>query len=256
VDGWHFNDCEFEGTAQNIRNTYGRVLNELESTDGRAAMTDAPEHFGTLLHAVQDFYSHSNWVELHEQAGECGVAGDPLRELVDDRYEDWIDMAPWRDRGGFMFVEGEPPAGAEVKWYPESKQAMVKIGREAVRAVVTGKVYYLYGFNFLPICNHCPAGLQALHWDWVDPGRNDDGKNRLHKDSAPYRGHFKAVDLAKRQTIHEWCRLVAMVHRRRGAAGVRALFDKWVERTGDGQATAREACLAERGFPVSPASFP
>lgn len=64
-DEKHFDDCEFDGGARFIRNHYAlipaalkdlRLFNEFPF--GAATL------FGRLLHPGQDFYSHSNWVEL------------------------------------------------------------------------------------------------------------------------------------------------------------------------------------------------
>lgn len=41
-------------------------------------------HYGVYLHAVQDFYSHTNWIELHAAAGKrAGVA--PIQAGCDDK---------------------------------------------------------------------------------------------------------------------------------------------------------------------------
>jgi hypothetical protein len=59
-DEKHFDDCEFNGAADFIKGSYRVAQNGL--TDVKPWVTTAM--FGNILHVVQDFYSHSNWVEL------------------------------------------------------------------------------------------------------------------------------------------------------------------------------------------------
>lgn len=52
----HFDNCCFALGVEGIRNLW-QVIEE-----GRMVFLS----FGTMLHTVQDFYAHSNWVELHQ----------------------------------------------------------------------------------------------------------------------------------------------------------------------------------------------
>lgn len=52
----HFDNCTFSAGVDHIEGLWSRI----ESGVSRLA------HFGKLTHTVQDFYSHSNWVELHQ----------------------------------------------------------------------------------------------------------------------------------------------------------------------------------------------
>jgi hypothetical protein len=56
-DKWlHFDNSTFSQGIEYIDDLWSQI------EAGRAIMTN----FGRLTHTVQDFYSHSNWVELHE----------------------------------------------------------------------------------------------------------------------------------------------------------------------------------------------
>lgn len=57
----HFDNCCFRGGAERIA-AYWRVI--LRQNNPRSP--ESLEAFGNLLHTAQDFYSHSNWVELHK----------------------------------------------------------------------------------------------------------------------------------------------------------------------------------------------
>jgi hypothetical protein len=57
----HFDNCCFEEGAKYIEGEWKNVQAQADklSDNGLAA-------FGRLLHTVQDFYAHSNWVEIHQ----------------------------------------------------------------------------------------------------------------------------------------------------------------------------------------------
>lgn len=61
--GVHFDNCAFpEGTAR-IANCWRLIGSEHDRFSERALVA-----FGGLLHTTQDFYAHSNWIELHKAA--------------------------------------------------------------------------------------------------------------------------------------------------------------------------------------------
>lgn len=252
-DFWHFNDCDFAGSAANIEATYEAVLEHLEPARP-AGPVRAAELYGNLLHTIQDFYAHSNWTELRQPGpDECSPEVDEQPSIVDATFGEWLPMVPWSVRNGVVFVQGEPPPGYAVSWCPHSKKAVATVpGSPKLKAVVTGKVYYAYFANWFPYCNHCPEQMGALHWDRPRAfASSDDGPNRLHKDEKGYSWHPEAVELAKEQTRQEWCRLVNRVDQRYPNGGVKALFSAWVKDV----SAARKMCSVP-GFPVDAAKFP
>lgn len=54
---FHLYNCDFQGTTENINILYDQLVTNIQDIH-------TPETFGLLLHPVQDFYAHSNWVEL------------------------------------------------------------------------------------------------------------------------------------------------------------------------------------------------
>ncbi|WP_269585592.1 hypothetical protein [Roseibium sp. Sym1] len=55
----HFDNCDFPGGI-------GHIDDEWNAIDTQGNRSDAAlVSFGALLHTVQDFYAHSNWIELH-----------------------------------------------------------------------------------------------------------------------------------------------------------------------------------------------
>ncbi|MDW3612461.1 MAG: hypothetical protein QOK90_10070, partial [Nitrososphaeraceae archaeon] len=63
----------------------------------------------------------------------------------------------------------------------------------------------------------------------------------LHKDNSDRPGYDQARALAKAQTIHEWCRLTNLVEQSHGQAGVKLLFNSWV----DDKDKANSVCLSD-----------
>lgn len=58
---FHFDNCAFGPGSERIKTIWGMIQSkELE--------INRFFYFGTMIHTVQDFYSHSNWVELHVDA--------------------------------------------------------------------------------------------------------------------------------------------------------------------------------------------
>jgi hypothetical protein len=56
-DKWlHFDDSGFLAGIEHIETLWAAI----------EAGTRRMSHFGRLTHSIQDFYSHSNWVELHQ----------------------------------------------------------------------------------------------------------------------------------------------------------------------------------------------
>jgi hypothetical protein len=57
-DERHFDDSEFDGGAEYIRDRYEDAEEELVDGD----VWDATDEFGSALHPAMDIYAHSNWV--------------------------------------------------------------------------------------------------------------------------------------------------------------------------------------------------
>jgi hypothetical protein len=63
-DDWlHFDNSTFLAGVEHVEALWARI----------EAGTDRMSNFGRLTHTVQDFYSHSNWVELHQHVSPVPV---------------------------------------------------------------------------------------------------------------------------------------------------------------------------------------
>lgn len=78
----HFDNCAFAEGADKYRFWWGVVK-------GTGSSSEASDFFGKILHLVQDFYSHSNWVELHAQSAPLplfAIGTQPPSGLVSGTY--------------------------------------------------------------------------------------------------------------------------------------------------------------------------
>ncbi len=65
----HFDNCTFDLGVQRINDLWQLIKSDVQVN--RYVM------FGTMIHTVQDFYAHSNWIELH-----VGQSPIPVWDLV------------------------------------------------------------------------------------------------------------------------------------------------------------------------------
>jgi hypothetical protein len=72
----HFDNCTFELGVERISNLW-----ELIESNEQGNRYNA---FGTMIHTVQDFYAHSNWIELHENQVPVPVWNLDLNSLPPD----------------------------------------------------------------------------------------------------------------------------------------------------------------------------
>lgn len=212
----HFDSCNFSGASSYIKAQYNIVIGEILEGDVRA-----PEHFGNLLHTVQDFYAHSNWIELGN-----------VDTLFAPRIDEWPSLVPFSSYNGVVIVQNTTDAIMEN--HTLSRDGKVIWVDEVYPGLITGATN---GFN------GCPVSIRIGHWDaspdnpeaaftlFADsPGRGEPGYGTgLNKDNDSRTGFSEAKILAIRQTTHEWCRLINLVSQQGGDTAVADLFKAWVD---------------------------
>ncbi len=99
----HADDCAFGETATQINSFQARAVATLIPGDQLDPWA-ASDEFGRSLHPIQDFYSHSNWVEMGFPAGQMARASD----LVDfgTRLAGTNGLGPWAAPGPLGQVRG------------------------------------------------------------------------------------------------------------------------------------------------------
>lgn len=207
VNANHFDDCNFSGGAEVVRTSQAEAVAALAPAQptGEADLL-AIRAFARSLHALQDFYAHTNWIEL---GGET---------LVDSGLTPFPSLAPYSEiaSSGFVIVQGNKPKHAalnrdETAAYPESAVVSVKLGKARSPGLISGTVDYEAG-------NFCPQSVAMTH-------------EELNKDKSTLPGRLQqyeaARSLATLQTEHEWCRLRELTRQAWGDAGT-ARLDAWV----------------------------
>jgi hypothetical protein len=213
---FHFDDCNFDGGTSRINGRYlalaappaigvvpglspkRRLLPFAFNTTilDYPLIDDAMRSWAWALHAAQDFYAHSNWVEMGFTA--------PSTRLIDRRLQEWrVLPSNWgvvRDgQTGVVASQHDLPAGWLMR-YPGHEHVPIVVTPEgqAHRLLISGEAGYL---------ERCPNGAQFDH--------DDD----LNKDNVERPGHQQAALLATEQTRHEWCRLLHLALRDNGPPG-------------------------------------
>ena len=207
VNANHFDDCNFTGGSQVVSASQAQAVAFL---DPSAATPEsdllAIRAFARSLHAMQDFYAHTNWIEL---GGEM---------LVDSSLGAFPTLRPYAvvPSSGFVIVQGRKPKRAAIERdedapYPTNAVVNVKLGRTRTPGLISGTVDYEAG-------NFCPPQATMTH-------------DELNKDKSTNIGrtqqHEAAKTLAILQSEHEWCRLRALTFAKWGEPGLTRL-DGWV----------------------------
>ena len=198
----HFDDCNFTGGSQWVREHEAAAVTAIGAGDDATAMIE----LARTLHTLQDFYAHSNWVETG------------FTSLVDTSTTAFPQMTGYATLTpqGIIVVDGTPPddwalsrrRGAK---YPANAIVYVNVDGQKSYGLISGTVDYEPG-------NHCPAQVAMTH----DELNKD--KSTLAVRLAQYE---TAKSLATQQTRHEWCRLLTMTRAAHGEPGDARMFS-WV----------------------------
>lgn len=213
LDELHFDDCEFDKSISRINGPWGPFA----TTGGYVGAVNAlkannvfrvGDDFGKILHAAQDLYSHSNWVEL-------GHPGDKDNTNVNDLVpfsQSLTRDSSWKTPSGGSFVAPDivlanddwtPGPGYTVKREQAGPFQSVLYGPDGVRI---GRLLETGKGTGDDECDIAWTGYTGFTHDDIKFG-GQTVINGLNKDD-PGEGHGKARKLAVLQTGYEWCRLV------------------------------------------------
>jgi hypothetical protein len=251
----HGCNCLFRASAKYANMRYQQVVDALREPQAQDP-DRAARLFGHILHGVQDFYAHSNWIPTPPQG--LGIRG----RLLDAGLGEWKVLEPYSTLfDDVVVIEGNPPADVSVRLPTDSAgrvSSAVPIVIDRRRIVTTataarGGVDVASAQRFRGLmtagapregvaqlcppaggdCNISSAENVCLrHGDSRDSDtsrRNFDGAGSMNMDGDGEGDWFEARHHAKLQTRHEWCRLL---HRSRDldpsfvAAG--RLLGNWV----------------------------
>ena len=264
----HFQSCLFRnkpyvvanihyidpGSIEYIRDTYSNAIAYLDPLDPEPLT--AADRFGKLLHTVQDFYSHTNWINLLNLSAPNPVSSADLFENTLGEWPliDWL--GPVRDDIilGQVPANGFLPAGWSVTQSETSEIPIFTTPDGPRRGLITGwnetgacpdvreglKVDDYSHLEILPIprTNRLPHGeskiagqtdfVHEITDGWKDAGYQaerpcHDGYPTyvcLQKDTPGRPDYGQAIQLAKLQTAQEWCRLLHLTNPDRSRTNV------------------------------------
>jgi len=235
----HFDNCEFRGTVENINGFYHIAVSNLNPSSPN--LIAAANAFGSALHPIQDFYSHSNWIEMNQTG------------LVDPWYSYWRDITPisFRSNSDVQFFSLQIPPGGDTKKVFYASNALSKPSEKYGKGDSSGsyidktisikvnstsypRIGLISGTYGEPEENKCPKDASIPHGSVLRPvytyadDETLDHPNELNKDNPERKGHQKARELATKQTTHEFCRLVELVRGTWHEPGVNLIYDNWV----------------------------
>jgi hypothetical protein len=206
---YHSTGCDFQGTTENINRLYGQVVSSIDDKDTMA------KTFGLLLHPVQDFYAHSNWIELGRN--------DLIESSSDSK---WPVLKPFQEYKGVIIVQVGDEGKGEHYDIPDG-YTLDPDGKVVHVSTIDGTYPGLISATSSKSNANCPnEDMYITHYV-------------MHKDSQSRKGYDKARVLAEAQTINEWCRLQNLVEQSHGQDGVQLLIDSWV----DNKHKANSVCL-------------
>lgn len=229
----HFDTCNFDGGVDLINTRYTSTSTvttgapygvvpllspEVGSGHYGPDVHAAMERFAHLLHGAQDFYAHSNWVEL-------GVF-----ELVDDGTGEWTDFQvdAWDEpfTHDIVATQWEDPEDGEIVALDDDGRVLaVELEDESYRLLVSG----VPGFN---PGQSCPDGTLS--------------HDELNKDNSSRDYYEDAMGLAWAQTRHEWCRMLHLTADDGGVSAVAVPLALLVAEGADPHPSGSE-CSADSG---------
>jgi hypothetical protein len=211
---YHVDNCRIEESFKSIRERYVGVVNAIK--DG--LWFGAVLHFGTILHTTQDFYSHSNWVDL----GQSGLVtyGYPFE------FPSATPGSPFgpSSAGVVTLEEPLPPDwSVSVAWNSRIPVVVTPAGTK------TGLITGTYSDN-TDGPSVCPPNASIPH----GPFFTEDLSNGeyLSKDDPDSIRHDLAKRAAIRQTTEEFCRWARLVLLRHGRDHYEDMLGGFVEDRG------------------------
>jgi hypothetical protein len=204
----HFDNCRFGGSIAEINERWdgdyaeAGVIEEFDPAD--PSPLDAADEFGQILHVAQDFYSHSNWVELGRT------------DLFESGLDRWQGPSAWGVVRDDIVVVGEDlPAGWTAGPMSGFVPSMTTDQNTPVRGLISGST--------APdtINDECHDAFTVPH----DEGASSPG---LNKDRSSRPRYAEARALAVRQSTHEWCRMLHLLDGEYGLAGPATAMGLWL----------------------------
>lgn len=204
---YHVDNCRIGESLENVNRLYAEAADALRP--GGQGLGVTLQRFGALLHIVQDFYAHTNWIE---QSGDIAHSGD------------WFWPAA---SGGSRFGDAvvlSNPMPSELAWVPGAPEnprvPVVEVDGEVFSGLMSGT----YEGNDDP--SICPSDVAIPHGPFLTATLAE--SEYLAKDAPLSHHHEAAIELAAEQTRIEVCRLERIILLRAGAPAHETWLAGWV----------------------------
>lgn len=225
IDSHHFDNCKFDESMAFIDKCYSQIAHDAAgAANDKVKRENILKSFGALLHPIQDFYSHANYVELKlKEDASLTPETLPLVKWSDVKNSGISATAPGIRTGFFTTLE---VAGSRSLAISRLKSQKLKV--KDSEYLDTAKYNKLQTFDER-IDFATNAKLSLLHSDLnKDDGHSDEGKvvSKLTKKSL----YEYARSLAIRESQRQWQRLDTTV---RAASGADA--DRLISQLRDGR---------------------
>ena len=227
---FHFDNNKLWEASKRINENYNAALEAFPTKPD-----DIFVYFGQITHALQDFYSHSNWHELSL----AGFMGD--QRLLDEGYGLFVELRPLSRIGATKVVALEKGFTDPVTnwgridaWQvnPSSYVVSTKTDTgETIGGLMSGEVNgLLYGAGnsveiIDPVTNKRYPGFDhgglagTISSKYLGP---------LAKDKATDRYHLTVLELARDQVQHELIRMLSLIQKRFGNEGLQKFSDLYI----------------------------
>ncbi|MEQ1827490.1 MAG: HET-C-related protein, partial [Pirellula sp.] len=235
----HFDGSYFNESAARINTFLERTVEIIAASPTGLNQNNALEAsrcFGRAVHIAQDFYSHSNWVELHAARDNSGNRLIPENALIDMGLSHWNSLFPYSNHSGALIVQGETLPPWIISVTRQSENAVVWVTKsdgQIFPGIISGSLNPIVYPQTEPDGDDTPGnamtGTVAMRHGGKALGLNvgnTDFPDVLSKDDDTYAGFQQAFDFAVDQTRHEMKRLFSLVHERLGT--VKPLLDAWI----------------------------
>jgi hypothetical protein len=209
----HFDQSFFQESAAKLNERYTSAV--VDGNPGNFNAGDMADDFGKNLHAIQDFYAHSNWVETQ-------AAGLVRSDALIDYGSGYFNaLTPYSQHDGVMTIQGnsETPFGPGSYLTRNDRVITVFNGTVLYPGIITASVNpTLYGDDQTPDSVAMSHGGTAGNPNLPGP---------LAKDSEGDAYYSQARSMAIQQTRHEFYRLMQLVATTYGSNT--HLINAWVE---------------------------
>ena len=247
TNAYHFDNNKLSDSTAKINEGYRKLLQVFSSKPDEIFL-----YFGRITHALQDFYSHSNWYELSLE----GFTGN--QRLLDEGYGFFEELKPLQKIGSTKIVALEKgfkdpitAFGSVGDWFVNSNTYVVSTTTdrgEQIGGLMSAEVNgLLYGSGKSvtivdPITNKTYKGFDhgglagTISSKYLGP---------LAKDKADDRYHTSVLELARDQVQHEFVRMLSLIQGVYGNRGLRQFSDLFVRQ---GYQDEFIALIKSRGF--------